>query len=291
MKKTISSFLFIIVLIVAVSGLFLLNQKTEPQQTKDGLISYKNRLPPKYTETIIRENPRVYKIVYESKDANIYALLTLPKEGRNPVFIILPAASITKEIEQNYLGNDLNKLGFATFIIDQRGYGETDGYVPPIDEDIQLYLKGEEPFQYKMVYDALAAYDLLRTRDDIDPERIYIAGESMGGRYAIIAAAIEPGIKGVLAVSTSGYDIGGYKNEDFYPYLYSINPDNYISLISPRPIVMVHSKDDPVISFGMAEYTFSLAKEPKKFINVSGGHGSESIITDFVEDAVSFLTR
>jgi dienelactone hydrolase len=120
-----------------------------------------------------------------------------------------------------------------------------------------------------MVYDALRAYDLLEERSEIDPNRVMVVGESMGGRTGIIAAGIEPGIRGVVCISTSGYGLGNTvpkSNQTLFQK--SIDPDVYVGMISPRKVVMIHSNKDDIIPIEAAERTFSFANEPKRFITV-----------------------
>jgi uncharacterized protein len=96
----------------------------------------------------------------------------------------------------------------------------------------------------------------------------------MGGRIAIVAGAIEPRVAGVMGISTGGYGI--MENQDYMKNIYvrSVDPDNYVSLISPRKLLLLHSKGDSIVNPGIAERTFSHAKEPKKVILDNGqDHG------------------
>jgi fermentation-respiration switch protein FrsA (DUF1100 family) len=141
-----------------------------------------------------------------------------------------------------------------------------------MEADYQTFASGREPVQHKMVYDALRCYDILKSRLEIDPSRIYASGESMGARYAIIAASIEKGIAGMLAISTSGYQFQNQPPE-VMRFLNSIDPNHYVSQISQRPLIMVHSKNDNVVPYKMGQDTFNLAKEPKTFLTTEGvGH-------------------
>jgi fermentation-respiration switch protein FrsA (DUF1100 family) len=107
----------------------------------------------------------------------------------------------------------------------------------------------------------------------VDAGRIYASGESMGGRYAIIAASIEKGIAGALIISSSGYGNPDTQDQQVIRFMNSIDPDHYIAGISPRPLVMVHSRNDNVVPFAMGQATFDRAKEPKKLIVTEGvGH-------------------
>ena len=86
----------------------------------------------------------------------------------------------------------------------------------------------------------------------------------MGGRFAIIAAALDTRIAGVLVISTSGFGMQNTVTQQD-KFMASINPDMYIGKIAPRRIVMFHSKNDTVIPFEQAQQTFSFAGNPKEF--------------------------
>jgi pimeloyl-ACP methyl ester carboxylesterase len=143
-----------------------------------------------------------------------------------------------------------------------------------------------------MFYDALTAFDVLSSSTgsgesssgagdsnsdalgSINKSSIYMAGESMGGRVAIVAGAMEPRVAGVVGISTGGY--GRMENQDYMTRLYvrSIDPDNYVSMISPRKLLLLHSKGDSIVQVGIAERTFSYASEPKLLLEDDGqDHG------------------
>lgn len=250
----------------------------------DGSISYAQRPDPQYTKELINEtvNASIYRIVCKSRSGAIYGLISIPdictETDRCPGFVLLPAQSITKEIEQRFLGNALNDMGFVTLAIDQRGHGETKAVVMSTQEDFSAYLDGRETSHSMMVYDALAAYDILAGIDETDVGKIYMAGESMGGRFAIIAASIEPGIQGLLLVSTAGYGLQESEMPEATEFMRYIDPDNYINSISPRKIAMIHGTLDWVMSPDIAKRTFEFANEPKRFTLVDAKfHGYYNI--------------
>lgn len=268
----------------ALLAILLLSGCTSPQETysvsQDGFLSYTNRPAPNYTQTLLKDdgNATMYKLTFDSGGQKIYALLAIPKNspkernGKIPGIFILYGATMNKEGEWVGLGSDLSRMGFAVLIIDQRGWGETDGFVPTMESDYQAFVNGGEPVQHKMVYDALRSYDILKSRPEVNPARIYASGESMGGRYAIIATSVEKGIAGALIISSSGYQFQDQPQE-VMRFLNSIDPNHYIAGISPRPLIMVHSKNDNVIPYQMAQDTFSKAKDPKKLLTTEGvGH-------------------
>jgi dienelactone hydrolase len=269
----------LLIMIISLSGC------TSPQESysvsKDGFISYTNRPAVNYTQTLLKDdqNATMYKLTFDSRGQKIYALLAIPKQslksrnGKIPGIFILYGATMNKEGEWQGMGQDLAGMGFAVLIIDQRGWGETDSSVSTMEADYQTFANGGEPVQHKMVYDALRSYDILKSRPEVDGSRIYASGESMGGRYAIIAASIEKGITGALIISSAGYGSPNTQDPQVVRFVDSINPDHYIAGISPRPLIMVHSRNDNVVPFQMGQDTFNLAKEPKKLIVTEGvGH-------------------
>jgi len=254
--------------------------------------SYFNRDAPDYKMSLNQTNGSVdiYSINFKSKDfldypAKIYGLLFIPQDKKDiPGIVMLPGGGVTKEgFTKRSL--ELANLGYAVLVIDQRGLGETGGPYPSMEEDYQIFASGKESIQHLSVYDALAAFDVLRDIKNIDDKNIAIAGESMGGRYAIIATALDERLKGVITISSSGFHIKE-DSQPYTPYLLSIDPDKYISKISPRPVLMLQGDNDSVVKLEDARYTFNLAKEPKRFFIAEGcGHGyCEKMSDEFAKD-------
>jgi len=219
----------------------------------------------------------VWKIKYPSSGTEIYGLLSIPRDsgpGKMPAFVLLPANSIPKEDEHKWAGTLLNEMGFVTLSLDQRGHGETRAEVRSIEQDIQYYVNGRDTVQHLMVEDALNAFEILKLRPEVDESRIYMLGESMGGRFAIMSAAGEPDVAGVVVISSSGYGFPETGRPEVDEFLYSIDPDNFIDDISPRNLLMIHATEDSVIPIDKAKDTFSRAGTPKKFFELNASfHG------------------
>lgn len=263
---------------------------------KDGYLSYPlNRGNIKfrrenYAET---ENLTISKVIFQSTNGNVYGLLVLPKSASEllPGVVLLPGAGVAKESELG-LAKEIAGLGAAVLTIDQRGVGETTGKVSSIKQDYIDFLNAKEPSQHLMVYDALRAYDVLYSAPFIDPGRIIIAGESLGGRIAIIAAAIDRNIKGVLAISSAGLDFEETNDTKVNAFLKSIDSDHYLGLITPRKIVMMHNANDRNIPLSFAVSSFSKAHEPKQFVLVNDtgcNHGYCGSMHEGLVDALDYL--
>jgi dipeptidyl aminopeptidase/acylaminoacyl peptidase len=113
------------------------------------------------------------------------AYLRVPAGPRPPVVIMVPGLDSTKEELQATAGYYLAR-GLATIAIDGPGQGESE-YELPI-----------EPAYEKV---ATAAVDYLRTREDVDGQKIGLFGVSLGGYYAARAAAYEPRLTAVVALA------------------------------------------------------------------------------------------
>jgi len=232
------------------------------------------------------------QINYSSRDAVISALLRIPNSSHPvPGILILPGASVSKEGEQG-LSAELADMGYASMVIDQRNLGGVDFQL-----DGRLFQAGLETTQHKMVFDALKAVDVLRQYPAVDPDNIAIIGISNGGRFAIIAAAIDPSISGVVGISTSGYDVESFiandssqVTENQTRFLRSIDPDTYLDRLPPRKLVMVHMLNDSIIPLELAQVTYVKAGEPKVFYPVEGSsHGYNAAMRDVLEAEMGLI--
>ena len=262
---------------------------------EDGIMSYPtDREIPVYDSIIAENNPEYFLdyINYSSSDAVISALLRIPNSSHPvPGILILPGATVSKEGEQG-LSVELADMGYASMVIDQRNLGGVDFQL-----DGDLFQAGQEPTQHKMVFDALKAVDVMRQYPGVDPGNIAIIGISNGGRFAIIAAAIDPSISGVVGISTNGYDVesviannSGQVTENQTRFLRSIDPDTYLDRLLPRKLVMMHMTNDSIIPVDLALATYNKAGEPKVFYPVEGnGHGYNDAMRDVLEAELGLM--
>jgi len=260
--------------------------------SQEGILEYIVSMP-QYNLSPLEDdgNSTLSEVQFQSRDAKIAALLRIPApdaDGKNrsiPGIVLLPGATVHKEREQK-LAKHLADLGLASITLDQRNLGAVDA-----KGDLQMFLKGQEPTEHKMVYDALAAAEILRAQPEIDPKRIIYAGESNGGRFAIMACALDPFAKGVLAISTCGYGTdaaiasAGVVDKNMVRFYRSIDPESYLSRIAPRPLVMIHSRNDTVIPYQLAEQTYARGMQPKRWHTVGcATHGYCAEMSGAIEE-------
>jgi len=273
--------------------------KASWEVSESGFLSFPPRENPVFTAQAIAdkyapEKPNTLKLLsFESKGDKIQALLRIPanttSSSASPGIVLLPGATVSKEAEQG-LAVELSKMGYATLTIDQRNLGGIN-----IEKDLELFRTGVEPVEYFMVYDALKAADVLAAQPEINPERFAILGESNGGRFAIIACALDPSLKGVIGISTSGYGTEGMNpaavnDTKTYRFYRSIDPDTYLPNLPPARFVLIHSLNDPLIPYDTAVKTFAIAKEPKAMYNVSDAvHGSTGSMRPYIQKELAIM--
>jgi hypothetical protein len=107
---------------------------------------------------------------------------------------------------------------------------------------------------------------------------IYSMGSSNGGRYAAVAAGIDPAFDGYVGISTSDWGLLDSITQqgitgDPVRFATSLEPGTYIGQISPRPVWIFHARSDPIIPFESGQQFFEKAQDPKTFIAFSGDHG------------------
>lgn len=255
----------LIITALAILALYFLANGMIPEKdftmNDKGLVVYpENRGKVNLERTVLEENATytIEKVNFQSKDLRIYGLLFLPKESKDIGIVTLPGANGGKG-NHRLLGTKLASRGITVLALDQRTIGETGGSLNSPQEDFELFNQGKEPSQYLMFYDALRAKDVLSS---LKIKNILLMGESMGGRFAINAAAIDKNIKGVIVFSVAGYEESGIGAS----FIHSFNPNAYISEIAPRKVVMFHSERDSVIPIAEARKTFDLSKEPREFL-------------------------
>lgn len=193
----------------------------------------------------------------------------------------------------------LHKAGFSALLFDYRYRGESEG-------DAQTLGAKES-------WDIQSAVDYLRTRPDVDPERIGVQGNSMGAASAILAASEKPEIKGVIAQIpfTSINDIlcHSFKYQfglPCFPFAYvtkwiselrlgvdldKVAPVEVIGGISPRPVFLIDEGMDTVFPCNSVETLYVAAGDPKTFWMVpdaTHGKGWETAPEEYERRVLAF---
>ena len=154
-----------------------------------------------------------------------------------------------------------NRLRLSTLIIDYRGYGQSDG----------------EPSEEGTYRDADAAWAYLTERRGVPPEKIVLFGRSLGG--AIAANAASRHRAGALILESAFTSVPDMAAEIYWflpaRWLARYDYDTREALASvSSPILIIHSPNDGLVPFSHGRALFAAAREPKQFLEISGGHNS-----------------
>ena len=166
----------------------------------------------------------------------------------------------------------LHRHGYGVLLTSVRAHDQSEG------EQISFGLREMEDLE--------AWHTYLRTRNDVDPDRIGALGNSMGASLVIQFAATNAHIKAVVAdspfsslretVSTSVTHFTGLPSFPFAPMIYfwaevesgyrfsQVDPKLWIRRISPRPVLVLQGGADRTVSSRSGELLYTAAAEPKE---------------------------
>lgn len=163
--------------------------------------------------------------------------------------------------------------GFNVLALDYRGYGASQG----------------TPSLAGMQLDIDAAMRSLLALKDVDPDRIVVFGQSLGGALAIhyvAHSAYRANIRAVV-IDSAFYDYRQITNEKLagsfitWPFQWlpwiAINndysPAASVAAISPLPLLLMHGDQDVVVPPDHSRQLFERAGEPKELSIIPGaGH-------------------
>ncbi len=278
-KKRVLNWIFVFAVCVAVLGVLLF----WPAQKQVFGVNSDGMLRPYQPEAVQIERTahsdffaadlRFEKIIIDTKNDPLFGILVIPAQVQNknsgqfPGVLLLAGAGASKESELE-LAQFIARQGFVVLIIDQRGVGESKSLPASLPVDYANFMNARPVYHHLMVFDALRAVAVLRRLPEVQKQKIIVMGESMGGRNALIAAALDARILGVFGISTSGFGIVSDKTSQG-TFLASIDPDSYVKNIAPRKLAMIHNTADKNIPYDLALQTFSKANEPKRFFAIN----------------------
>tara|TARA_B100000315_G_C14513941_1_gene558322 strand:- start:65 stop:871 length:807 start_codon:yes stop_codon:yes gene_type:complete len=215
--------------------------------------------PIKELETIPGDYPSApHEISIETDDEETLSAWFL--SGKRPNYTLLylhgNGGNISHRLDKIEV---LLKTGANVFIVDYRGYGESTG----------------KPSEKGLYLDAKAAYEHLN-KIRIPGDKIILYGESLGGAVAIdLATKFKTRAIIIEGAFSSAKDMGRI----FYPFIPPILlPDIFDSFSKIKevniPKLFIHSQDDEIVPFSLAEKLYENATQPKKLIKTKGGHNS-----------------
>jgi len=153
------------------------------QDAPDEYISAANKSVKAFAKGLTLLDPTWERVEIPFDGATMVGTLRRPLGSDKPPLVLLLAGLDSTKEEFFHWENVFLKRGLATFSLDGPGQGEC-GYNSHIRPDYEAAVS--------------TALDTLTKRNDIDGNRIGLAGVSLGGYYAPRAAAFEPRVKAAV---------------------------------------------------------------------------------------------
>lgn len=174
----------------------------------------------------------------------------------------------------------LPERGYNVFVFDYRGYGASEGKPDP-----------EGVFE-----DSNSALNYVRTRPDVNPDRLLLLGQSLGGASAIdvLGSGNRQGVKAIVVESTF-FSFSAIANDkissagSLVADVYS--PERYVDKLSPTPFLLIHGTADSVIPYRHALRLIEKAHEPKQLVTIKGGSHIEAFTPRFGTRYMDIVSR
>ncbi len=193
-------------------------------------------------------------------------LLWLPDEpGPIPGVVVVHGAGSRKENHADF-ARLATASGWAALTFDLPGHGSS------------------EPEMSSAAVDAvISMVDLLAVQKGVDERRIAVRGSSLGGFFAIHAAAAAPEIAGVIAICPASEDhlARGVRSGRFdmragdpialEAWLMAQDVGGAVERIAGRPLILMHAEGDTQIPSDHSEKLYERAGDPRKLVIASGG--------------------
>ena len=174
------------------------------------------------------------------------------------------AGNISHRLENLKLLHD--ELGVNVFLFDYRGYGRSEG-------------KPSEQGTYR---DAEAALAYLRSRSDIDQERIVYFGRSLGAAVAVELATREPPLALILESPFTSIPALARHHYPFLPIglLLRTKYDSKAKIDKVNaPLLVLHGDNDEVVPLEAGRSLVAAAIEPKQLHVIRGaGHNDTYLV-------------
>ncbi|MCA3006309.1 MAG: alpha/beta hydrolase [Planctomycetaceae bacterium] len=191
----------------------------------------------------------------------------LPDQFRDVTVLFCHGVADTAESQ---MADIFREAGWRVFAFDYRGFGNSDG----------------GPFTNQaLAADAVAALNVLRSREDVNPDRVLLYGHSMGGVYAMACAAAAHAQGRPVAGVIAGSPFSRWRDvaNDLVPVVGWLfggsdppEPVQYAEALGATPLLLLHAADDHDVPPYHSLRLFAAARARRVpvtlHITATGGH-------------------
>lgn len=137
-----------------------------------------------------------HDVAFEADGVTLRGWLFVPEGIRTPAPGLVMTHGFSGIREQDVHAERFAREGFVVLFYDHRNFGASDG------------LPRQEVDPWRQVIDTRHAISFMRTRPEVDPERIGLWGTSFSGGHALVVGAMDRRIRAVVA---QAFSIDGYE--------------------------------------------------------------------------------
>ncbi|MFH1969750.1 MAG: acetylxylan esterase [Verrucomicrobiota bacterium] len=235
-----------------------------------------------------RGDYRIQKFTFEgSPGETVPVMAVIPAEPgrRYPAIIFIYGIGMEMDLrkeakEFNEVAETVTRTGFALFVAEQYGRGERRNKRRKGLEKLLAILDVRRRIVLT-VQETRRLVDVLTERPDIDPERVYFWGASLGAMIGCSAMAYDPRVKAaVFAVAAGDFqrmvaDSPYLRKRYFFSWMKAVaplaaeilrpfDPILHIGRIAPRPLLFINTTQDEILPRSSVEALHNAAGQPKE---------------------------
>jgi len=170
---------------------------------------------------------------------------------------------------------EFTRLGIAVMLVEYPGYGRSAG----------------KPSEKTITRTFVAAYDLLVSREDVDPSRIIFLGRSLGGGAVCALARHRPSATLILMSTFSSAK--SFAKNFLVPPVLVRDPFDNLGVVKNylQPVLVIHGKLDTIIPFSHGKALHKAAKQGTLIAYDAGHNDCPPDWEVFWKDVEGFLRK
>ena len=255
-----------------------------PMEQSEILKAYDYQPNENFELTMTETDPNVFSFTYETFDGEVvYGQISYPdnESEKYPVLIGISAMGRSyirwwvDTFNDNPTVTQVNKItdladrnGYVVISIDARYHGKRKDPGRPLSSIMNdLHFFGDKSDYEAMIRDTVLDHrvllDWVEQQDNLDINRIKVAGYSMGGQISLILGSVEARISDIISIVPPFID----------DKIALVAPKNFVSLLGDKPVLLITADDDENSSVTENGFLFDLMPgSNKERVDFDGGH-------------------
>jgi len=221
-------------------------------------------------------DPRIVNVEFVASTGERIHAWWLPKDGASGAVLFNHGNGGNLSFRSGTLARWSEHLNASVLIYDYPGYGKSSG----------------SPTEANCYSSAEAAWKWLTTEQKIDPRRIVLVGESLGGAMATDLASRYDCRAIVLVKALSSIPDMAQHRFPFLPARWLVRHrfDTAAKLKRCRqPVFLTHGRDDTIVPCACSERLLAAAPGPKEFLCFDANDHNDSLPDEFYPRLRAFL--